>query len=363
LSTTWRSGENTLAWVNAPDTAAHETPLLVERARLDRPSSPAVIAEFAHAPDEGEGNQLGDLHSGGSLVAFDTSYVCAGDGSDCPVGYGEFATHGEQVWLLDVGSPGACASIPTGADSANGDITFRRDPSVLCRKVVSSDRASTVLAVGGGRVAVARSDRTVQLVDELGNDVSEITSTLGMIRTVALDGNQVDLLVRATRPWRAVLVQALLHTFQTLLPALLPILLPTNSALQPFGTEALALFQEAPAPAVALMAAAFVTHVERQRATKDVTPEMIESIQPQTVARARIESAEGTTPLGRGDREALPDRRHAAACGATAAASDAHVDPQREHLRRCAHPSGLATARRARTAKRARAAHPFGVRS
>jgi hypothetical protein len=81
------------------------------------------------------------------------------------------------------------------------------------------------------------------------------------------------------------LVQALLHTFQTLLPALLPILLPANSALQPFGTEALALFEEAPASAVALMAAGFVTHVERQRATRDLTPEMIDSIRPQAVAR------------------------------------------------------------------------------
>jgi hypothetical protein len=197
-------GGNTLAWVNAPFTGAHETPLLVERARLDRPSSPPVIAEFAHAPDEGTGNQLGDLHSGGSLVAFDTYYVCDGSG-DCPPGYAEFATHGEQVWLLDVGTPGACTSIPTGADPEGGDITFPRDPSVLCRKVVSTDGASTLLAVGSGRIAVARSDRTVQLVDELGNTASEITSTLGTIETVALDGNQVDLLVRATRPWRAVL--------------------------------------------------------------------------------------------------------------------------------------------------------------
>jgi hypothetical protein len=216
-------GGNTLAWVNAPDTGAHETPMLVERARLDQPSSPPVVAEFAHSPD-GTGNLLGDLHSGGGLVAFDTYYLCSyGDGLDCPPGYAEFATYGEQVWLLDVGTPGACASIPTGAQPENGDITFRRDPTVLCRKLVTTDGASTVVAVGGGRIAIAsgeppglralappgpalaRSDRTVQLVDELGNTVSEITSTLGNIRAVALDGNQVDLLVRASKPWRAVL--------------------------------------------------------------------------------------------------------------------------------------------------------------
>jgi hypothetical protein len=198
-------GGNTLAWVNAPYTGAHETPMLVERARLDQPSSPPVVAEFSHNPDGGDGNLLGDLHSGGGLVAFDTYYLCDGSGFDCPPGYAEFATYGEQVWLLDVGTPGACASIPTGADPEGGDITYWRDPSVLCRKLVSTEGASTVVAVGGGRIAIARSDRTVQLVDELGNTVSEITSTLGNIRAVALDGNQIELLVRASKPRRAVL--------------------------------------------------------------------------------------------------------------------------------------------------------------
>jgi hypothetical protein len=199
-------GGNTVAWVNTPRTGAHETPMLVERARLDRPSSPPAVAEFAWSPDGGTGNLLGDLRSGGSLVAFDTYYLCTyGDGLDCPPGYAEYATYGEQVWLLDIGTPGACASIPSGADPEGGDITFARDPSVLCRKVVATDGTSTVLAVGGGRLAISRSDRTVQLVDELGNAVSTVTSTLGKIDSLALDGNQVDLLVRARQPWRAVL--------------------------------------------------------------------------------------------------------------------------------------------------------------
>jgi hypothetical protein len=128
-------GGNTLAWVNAPATGAYETPLLVERARLDQPFSPPVVAEFTHSADPGDGNLLGDLHSGGAVVAFDTYYLCVyGDGLDCLPGYAEYATYGEQVWLLDVGTPGACASIPTRADPSGGDITFERDPSVLPRK-------------------------------------------------------------------------------------------------------------------------------------------------------------------------------------------------------------------------------------
>jgi hypothetical protein len=196
---------DTVAWLGAVETGAHETPMVLMQARLDRPSSPDVAA-FAWSPDGGSGNFLGDLHNDGSQVAFDTYYVCGSDAQldpQCQPGFGVYDVATEQVYALNVGQSGTCASIPSGADPYD-DITFPPDPTIRCRQLLQTTGAATVLAVGGGRIAIGRPDGSIELLDASGAPQATVSSNEGTVKAISLDGTKVVLLARAT-PWRAVL--------------------------------------------------------------------------------------------------------------------------------------------------------------
>jgi hypothetical protein len=192
---------NTVAWLDAPFTGAHETPMTVMRARIDRASSPPDVAAFTWSPDGGTGNLLGDVHSGGSLIAFDTVDVCDAD-YGCPTGYHGYDVTEEHVLALGVGGSGTCASIPSGADPGDGDITFPVNPSVRCTDVLDTHGPDPipVLALGGGRIALGNPDGSVGLISAQGTPNAKVSSSIGRpINAVTLDdANRLVLLESTT---------------------------------------------------------------------------------------------------------------------------------------------------------------------
>lgn len=72
-------------------------------------------------------------------------------------------------------------------------------------------------------------------------------------------------------------VGAMLRSFLTLLPALLPIFVPAESTLRQFADDAIALFKDPPAHAIALLASTFIANTHRQRAEMDLTEETVHS--------------------------------------------------------------------------------------
>jgi len=186
-------GADSVAWVEQVCLCAHETPMLVELARLDRPSSKPSIVAFTSSPDGGTGDFLGDLHSGDSVIAFDNYHVCD---QECPSPYKPLETSRTQDWLVGAGQQGACASIDSGA--GEGSTIFVPESSVRCARLRAADGTSEVVAVGSGRIALAGADGSVDLVDTGGHKVVTVPSNpTNTIKAVVLDATQLDLLVRA----------------------------------------------------------------------------------------------------------------------------------------------------------------------
>ena len=74
-------------------------------------------------------------------------------------------------------------------------------------------------------------------------------------------------------------VGAALESFLKLLRYLLPIFLPAGTSLREFGEDAVTLFDEAPAPGIALFAAVLIANVHRKRLTEELPAEYIEAVQ------------------------------------------------------------------------------------
>ena len=80
-------------------------------------------------------------------------------------------------------------------------------------------------------------------------------------------------------------VGAALESFLKLLRYLLPIFLPAGTSLREFGEDAITLFDEAPAPGIALFAAVLVANVHRRRLTEELPAEYVEAVQLENVFR------------------------------------------------------------------------------
>jgi MerR HTH family regulatory protein len=74
-------------------------------------------------------------------------------------------------------------------------------------------------------------------------------------------------------------VGAMLHSFLTLMPALLPILVPADSELRSFVEDAIELFKDPPAHAIALLASAFIANTHRRRSETELTEELVDAVQ------------------------------------------------------------------------------------
>jgi hypothetical protein len=132
------------------------------------------------------------------VSAFDSYHNCGPDTVqlDCPSTYKPFETSRTQDWLVGVGQPGACASIYSGADEFS--TIFAPESSFRCAQLRAANGTSEVVAVGGGRIALAGADSSVDLVDTAGRKVVTVTANPpNTIKAVVLDATQLDLLVRA----------------------------------------------------------------------------------------------------------------------------------------------------------------------
>jgi len=185
---------NTVAWAGLVLENAHEADLAVTQARLGGSSKPH-IATWTWTPDQGGTDYLfGDLRSGDGQIGFDDYYVCDfGDPNPkCPSDT-QFDVASSRTLVLDAGTT-SCNSLPN--DRGSADYRLVSDSAIPCQQIFHTDRAAPLLAVGGGRFAIGLSDGSIALLDASGTTLATITPTQGTVRAVALDAEEVVVLVR-----------------------------------------------------------------------------------------------------------------------------------------------------------------------
>jgi hypothetical protein len=199
---------STVAWLGQVWLGEHETPRVVVRARLGRMSKPQIAA-FTSSVNCCTGYALGNFHSGGSRITFDTYYACdlGGDFPDprpacatlSPLDNGTLET---EVLAMDTGTAGTCASIRSGG--AGADFVVRPLRTVRCKTIIQTSGGAPLLAVYGDNVVLGRPDGSIELLGASGATLATVASTQGTIRAVALDAQELVLLVR-TGPGQALL--------------------------------------------------------------------------------------------------------------------------------------------------------------
>jgi hypothetical protein len=162
-----------VAWVSSGGGNSYETNLVTRTAREPKAFSLAFGNGFV-------GNARGD----GAVLVFNSYARCARDeGMDCPVGVADGSIFDASVWRYPGGSGGA--RCPTIIDTRHG-----------CKLLATApDGELSILALGGGRIAVKTQTGSVRLFSgTTGATLAEHPYAPEVVRAAALDSKNLVVL-------------------------------------------------------------------------------------------------------------------------------------------------------------------------